>query len=128
MRHAANDPSSENIKTPCSPFLITSVRGPKPRIARAALTMFHSPDSSRASASLIRSRSELEEKPENTTEWMAPSFEIVDCHFADWKFHSADSAAGAGGVAVGIAPSSGGHPAGRAGSGGGVARGGVHAA
>lgn len=26
-------------------------------------------------------------------EWMAPSFEIVDCHFADWKFHSADSAA-----------------------------------
>jgi len=26
-------------------------------------------------------------------EWMAASFEIVDCHFADWKFHSADSAA-----------------------------------
>jgi 2-oxo-3-hexenedioate decarboxylase len=26
-------------------------------------------------------------------DWMAPSFEIVDCHFADWKFHSADSAA-----------------------------------
>jgi len=26
-------------------------------------------------------------------EWVAPSFEIVDCHFADWKFHSADSAA-----------------------------------
>ena len=26
-------------------------------------------------------------------EWMAPSFEIVDCHFSDWKFHSADSAA-----------------------------------
>ena len=26
-------------------------------------------------------------------EWMAPSFEIVDCHFEDWKFHSADSAA-----------------------------------
>lgn len=26
-------------------------------------------------------------------EWYAPSFEIVDCHFADWKFRSADSAA-----------------------------------
>ena len=26
-------------------------------------------------------------------EWLAPSFEIVDCHFADWKFESADSAA-----------------------------------
>jgi 2-keto-4-pentenoate hydratase len=25
-------------------------------------------------------------------EWFAPSFEIVDCHFADWKFKSADSA------------------------------------
>jgi len=29
----------------------------------------------------------------NAIDWMAPSFEIVDCHFADWKFHSADSAA-----------------------------------
>lgn len=26
-------------------------------------------------------------------EWLAPSFEIVDCHFAGWKFQSADSAA-----------------------------------
>jgi 2-oxo-3-hexenedioate decarboxylase len=26
-------------------------------------------------------------------EWLAPSFEIVDCHFADWKFQSAESAA-----------------------------------
>jgi 2-keto-4-pentenoate hydratase len=26
-------------------------------------------------------------------EWLAPSFEIVDCHFADWKFKSADSPA-----------------------------------
>lgn len=26
-------------------------------------------------------------------EWLAPSFEIVDCHFEDWKFKSADSAA-----------------------------------
>jgi 2-oxo-3-hexenedioate decarboxylase len=26
-------------------------------------------------------------------EWFAPSFEIVDCHFADWKFKPADSAA-----------------------------------
>jgi 2-oxo-3-hexenedioate decarboxylase len=26
-------------------------------------------------------------------EWVAPGFEIVDCHFADWKFRSADSAA-----------------------------------
>jgi 2-keto-4-pentenoate hydratase len=26
-------------------------------------------------------------------EWMAPSFEIVDCHFADWKFGAPDSAA-----------------------------------
>jgi 2-keto-4-pentenoate hydratase len=26
-------------------------------------------------------------------EWFAPSFEIVDCHFPDWKFKSADSAA-----------------------------------
>lgn len=26
-------------------------------------------------------------------EWLAPSFEIVDCHFADWKFRPADSAA-----------------------------------
>jgi 2-keto-4-pentenoate hydratase len=26
-------------------------------------------------------------------EWFAPSFEIVDCHFDDWKFKSADSAA-----------------------------------
>lgn len=28
-----------------------------------------------------------------TIEWLAPSFEIVDCHFGDWKFKSADSAA-----------------------------------
>ena len=26
-------------------------------------------------------------------EWYAPSFEIVDCHFADWKFGPQDSAA-----------------------------------
>jgi 2-oxo-3-hexenedioate decarboxylase len=26
-------------------------------------------------------------------EWLAPSFEIVDCHFADWKFDPADSVA-----------------------------------
>jgi 2-oxo-3-hexenedioate decarboxylase len=26
-------------------------------------------------------------------EWYAPSFEIVDCHFPDWKFGPADSAA-----------------------------------
>ena len=26
-------------------------------------------------------------------EWLAPSFEVVDCHFAGWKFKSADSAA-----------------------------------
>ena len=26
-------------------------------------------------------------------EGLAPSFEIVDCHFADWKFKSVDSAA-----------------------------------
>ncbi len=26
-------------------------------------------------------------------EWIAPSFEIVDCHFADWKFTPAESAA-----------------------------------
>jgi 2-keto-4-pentenoate hydratase len=26
-------------------------------------------------------------------EWLAPSFEIVDCHYADWKFKSADAAA-----------------------------------
>lgn len=26
-------------------------------------------------------------------EWYAPSFEIVDCHFADWKFGPAESAA-----------------------------------
>jgi 2-keto-4-pentenoate hydratase len=26
-------------------------------------------------------------------EWLAPSFEIVDCHFLDWKFKSPDSAA-----------------------------------
>jgi 2-oxo-3-hexenedioate decarboxylase len=25
--------------------------------------------------------------------WLAPSFEIVDCHFADWKFRPADAAA-----------------------------------
>jgi 2-oxo-3-hexenedioate decarboxylase len=28
-----------------------------------------------------------------TIEWLAPSFEIVDCHFADWKFGPAESAA-----------------------------------
>ena len=28
-----------------------------------------------------------------TIEWIAPSLEIVDCHFADWKFKPADSAA-----------------------------------
>jgi 2-keto-4-pentenoate hydratase len=28
-----------------------------------------------------------------TIEWYAPSFEIVDCHFDDWKFGPADSAA-----------------------------------
>jgi len=28
-----------------------------------------------------------------TVEWLAPSFEIVDCHFADWKFKPADAAA-----------------------------------
>jgi 2-oxo-3-hexenedioate decarboxylase len=26
-------------------------------------------------------------------DWMAPSFEIVDCHYADWKFKPADSVA-----------------------------------
>jgi 2-oxo-3-hexenedioate decarboxylase len=26
-------------------------------------------------------------------EWVAPAFEIVDCHFADWRFRSADSVA-----------------------------------
>jgi len=26
-------------------------------------------------------------------EWLAPSFEIVDCHFADWEFKPADSVA-----------------------------------
>lgn len=26
-------------------------------------------------------------------EWLAPSFEIVDCHFADWSFKPADSVA-----------------------------------
>jgi 2-oxo-3-hexenedioate decarboxylase len=26
-------------------------------------------------------------------EWLAPSFEIVDCHFPDWKFKPSDSAA-----------------------------------
>ena len=26
-------------------------------------------------------------------EWLAPSIEIVDCHYANWKFKSADSAA-----------------------------------
>ena len=26
-------------------------------------------------------------------DWFAPSFEIVDCHFADWKFKPADSTA-----------------------------------
>jgi 2-oxo-3-hexenedioate decarboxylase len=28
-----------------------------------------------------------------SVEWLAPSFEIVDCHFAQWKFNPADSAA-----------------------------------
>jgi 2-keto-4-pentenoate hydratase len=28
-----------------------------------------------------------------SVEWFAPSFEIVDCHFAQWRFKSADSAA-----------------------------------
>ena len=28
-----------------------------------------------------------------TIEWLAPSFEIVDCHFAGWKFGPAESAA-----------------------------------
>lgn len=27
-----------------------------------------------------------------SVEWLAPSFEIVDCHFADWKFKPADAA------------------------------------
>lgn len=28
-----------------------------------------------------------------SVEWLAPSFEIVDCHFPDWKFLPADAAA-----------------------------------
>jgi len=28
-----------------------------------------------------------------SVEWYAPSFEIVDCHFSDWKFGPADAAA-----------------------------------
>lgn len=28
-----------------------------------------------------------------TVEWLAPSFEIVDCHFENWKFKPADAAA-----------------------------------
>lgn len=28
-----------------------------------------------------------------SVQWLAPSFEIVDCHFADWKFKPADSVA-----------------------------------
>jgi len=33
------------------------------------------------------------EKILRSIEWYAPSFEIVDCHFADWKFGPADAAA-----------------------------------
>lgn len=33
------------------------------------------------------------EKVLEAIEWLAPSFEIVDCHFDDWKFGPADSAA-----------------------------------
>jgi 2-oxo-3-hexenedioate decarboxylase len=33
------------------------------------------------------------EKVLEAVEWYAPSFEIVDCHFDDWKFGPADSAA-----------------------------------
>jgi 2-keto-4-pentenoate hydratase len=33
------------------------------------------------------------EKVIEAVEWYAPSFEIVDCHFDDWKFGPADSAA-----------------------------------
>lgn len=29
----------------------------------------------------------------DSIEWLAPSFEIVDCHFTDWKFLPADAAA-----------------------------------
>jgi len=29
----------------------------------------------------------------SSIEWLAPSFEIVDCHFAGWKFRPAESAA-----------------------------------
>src|SRR5262249_14359510 len=29
----------------------------------------------------------------DAVEWYAPSFEVVDCHLADWKFQSAESAA-----------------------------------
>lgn len=29
----------------------------------------------------------------DSLEWLAPSFEIVDCHFPDWKFSPADAAA-----------------------------------
>src|SRR5216683_2300485 len=38
------------MSTPCSPFFTTRVLGPMARMARAALTMFHSPESCRASA------------------------------------------------------------------------------
>jgi 2-oxo-3-hexenedioate decarboxylase len=33
------------------------------------------------------------EKILESIEWLAPSFEIVDCHFPQWKFKPADSAA-----------------------------------
>ncbi len=44
---------SERSSEPYSPRLITTVRGPMPVMARAALTRFGSPASIRASASLM---------------------------------------------------------------------------
>ena len=56
---AAKQLSWPKSSTPCSPFFTTSVCGPIARTARAAFTRFHSPDSSRASWSLISSTSTL---------------------------------------------------------------------
>ncbi len=36
---------------------------------------------------------EIAFKLKQRLEWLAPSFEIVDCHFDDWKFKPADAAA-----------------------------------
>lgn len=73
LTYAKNNQATLSLRGSVSPRLEPEIafklRGPVPAGCRDAATILQS------------------------IEWLAPSFEIVDCHYENWKFKSADSAA-----------------------------------